>query len=33
MAESDVDHEFTERASVIIADIVANGKLKRNKSK
>jgi len=32
MAESDVDDEFVEAAAIIIAGIVAKGKLKRNKS-
>ena len=32
MAESDVDDEFAEAATIIIAGIVAKGKLKRNKS-
>jgi len=32
VAESDVDNEFAKVAAVIIAGIVAKGKLKRNKS-
>jgi len=32
MAERDVDDEFSEAAAIIIAGIVAKGKLKRNKS-
>ena len=32
MAESDVDDEFAEKAAIIIAGILAKGKLKRNKS-
>ena len=31
-AESNIDDEFTEAAAIIIAGIVAKGKLKRNKS-
>jgi len=32
VAESDVDGEFAESAAIIIAGILAKGKLKRNKS-
>jgi len=32
VAESDVDDEFAEAAAIIIAGIVAKGKLKKNKS-
>jgi len=32
VAESDVDDEFAEAADIIIAGIVAKGKLERNKS-
>jgi len=32
VAESDVDDEFAEMAAIIIAGIVAKGRLKRNKS-
>jgi len=32
LVESNVDNEFAEVAAIIIAGIVAKGKLKRNKS-
>jgi len=32
VAKSDVDDEFTKATAIIIAGIVAKGKLKRNKS-
>jgi len=32
VAESDIDSEFAKVAAIIIAGIVAKGKLKRNKS-